>query len=280
MRYTMINTAPGTEKAALRAENQPGEQDAAAAPAGRAAAGRPPLPAAAREPLAPALEAAARDLYLALRTLAASPPGPPQPDPADPVPGLIRQAADATGAAWQCLTGGYPSSAAAAISGPGTAVRQAARRVAAASSQPAATAPGRDEIAAMAMVTAHAMAATAGYLAWASSGLRASRLRNAQDFLDAAGEHLSAAIDYSQALSRARRIQARTRRADGEDEPGRPALGRPRAASAQAATVPLPAAGNRTSQHEMRLEMPRRKRLAYRIRELLAGGAWPRKRSA
>ena len=54
------------------------------------------------------------------------------------------------------------------------------------------------------MGAAHALAAAAGYLAWGSSGLRACRLRNAQGYLEAAGEHLREALACSQAASRAR----------------------------------------------------------------------------
>ena len=245
MRQTAINATRITEPAALRGDDQP---------AGDAAPG---------QPLAPALEAAARDVYLALRMLAATPPGIAQPDPAGPVVrGKIRQAADATGAAWQCLAGGHPAASAAAVPGPGRAVLAAARHVAAASSQPAATAPGRDEVAAMAMVTLHSLAAAAGYLAWQASGLRASRFRNARDFLEAAAEQLREAAGCAQAASRAHR--AAVARGDGE-----PGAGYQQAASGLVPGLPCPPA-RRASQRDMRHAIPRRKRLHYRIRELLA----------
>ena len=244
MRQTAINATRITEPAALRGDDQP---------AGDAAPG---------QPLAPALEAAARDVYLALRMLAATPPGTAQPDPAGPVVrGKIRQAADATGAAWQCLAGGHPAASAAAVPGPGRAVLAAARRVAAASSQPAATAPSRDEVAAMAMVTLHSLAAAAGYFAWQASGLRASRFRNAQDFLEAAAEQLREAAGCAQAASRAHRAAVAR---------GEPGAGYQQAASGLVHGLPCPSGARRASQRDMRQAIPPRKRLHYRIRELLA----------
>lgn len=255
MRQTAINATRITEPAALRGDDPR---------AGEAAPG---------QPLAPALEAAARDMYLALRTLAATPPGTAQPDTAGPVVrGKIRQAADATGAAWQCLAGGHSVVSAAAMPGPGRAVLAAARRVAAASSQPAATAPSRDEVAAMAMVTLHSLAAAAGYFAWEASGLRASRFRNAQDFLEAAAEQLREAAGCAQAASRAHRAAPACR--DGE-----PGAGYEQAATGLAPRVPCPPAPRRASRRDMRQAIPRRKRLHYRIRELLARRTWLRKRS-
>src|SRR5581483_12036899 len=235
MRQTVINATRITEPVALRGDDPP---------AGDAAPG---------QPLASALEAAARDVYLALRMLAATPPGPARPDPAGPVVrGKIRQAADATGAAWQCLADGHPAASAAAVPGPGRAVLAAARRVTAASSQPPATAPSRDEVAAMAMETLHALAAAAGYFAWQASGLRASRFRNAQDFLEAAAEQLREAAASAQAASRAHRS------------------GYQQAASGLVPGLPYPPAARRASRRDMRQSIPRKKRLHYRIRELLA----------
>jgi len=254
MRQTAINATRITESAALRGDDQP---------AGDAAPG---------QPLAPALEAAARDVYLALRMLAATPPGTAQPDPAGPVVrGKIRQAADATGAAWQCLVGGHPAASAAAMPGPGRVLLAAARRVAAASSQPAATAPSRDEVAAMAMVTLHSLAAAAGYFAWQASGLRASRFRNAQDFLEAAAEQLREAAGCAQAASRAHRA--------AEARGGEPGAGYQQAASGLVSGLPCLPEARRASQRDMRQTIPRRKRLHYRIRELLARRTWLRKRS-
>jgi hypothetical protein len=266
MHDTEISAPLAAGKTARRPDDEPGERALRAG----SAAGPPSSPAGEGQPLAPALEAAARDLYLALRTLAAT----SQQDAAGAVmTGKIRLAADAAGAAWQCLAGGHPA-ATTAMPGPGRALREAARRVAAASSHPADTAPGRDEVAAMAMVTLHSLAATATYLAWQASGLRASRLRNARDFLEAAAEHLREAIASAQAAGRAHRAAA----ARGDGEPGRYPAGHQQATSGQVPGLPRPPAARRPSR-DMRRAMPRRKRLHYRIRELLAHRAWPRKRS-
>src|SRR2546423_1736554 len=89
-----------TGKPAVRGEEQPAGE---ALPAGRAvrAAGQVSSGAVPWQQMAEALEAAARDLYIAMRTLAASLPVEPQPGIPAAAPGQIRQAANATGTAWQ-----------------------------------------------------------------------------------------------------------------------------------------------------------------------------------
>ena len=128
------------------------------------------------------------------------------------------------------------------------------------------------------MGAVHAMAAAAGYLAWGSSGLRACRLRNAQGSLEAAGEHLREALACSRAASRARR--------------GQPHAAAPRESPRRARRAGIRASGGRHRNRQpgarastraaatARQARSRGKRLTYRIRELLAHRAWPRKRSA
>ena len=107
----------------------------------------------------------------------------------------------------------------------------------------------RDEVIEGAMGAVHAMAAAAGYLAWGASGLRASRLRNAQGSLEAAGEHLREALACSRAASRARHGQphaAATPRASAAGR-GERVPGPRRAAPEQAARRPRQHPGSRDS---------------------------------
>jgi hypothetical protein len=263
-------------------EEQPGEKalpvgQAASAAAGQAASGAVPW-----QQMAAVLEAAAREVYIAMRTLAASLPVTPQPGIPGAVPGKIRQAANATGTAWQCLASGYPAGTAAATPGLATALREAVRRAVAAWSPPVATAPGLDEITAMAMETVHAMAAAAGYLAWESTGARACWLRNAQYSLQSAGEHLREAVSCcSRAASGPRRDAALIARpgdaGHGTGKGGTPAYRHQRTAPEQAERPPYQFP--RPWRSDTGPARHRGNRMAYRIRELLAPGVWPGKRS-
>ena len=205
---TGISALRVTEEAALRGASRPGEDALPARGAPRPAAGQLPSAAGPGQPVEPALAAAVRDLYIAVRALPGSLPAGPGHGVPGTVPGKIRQAAESIGAAWQWLAGERPASAAAAIMpGPDGALREAVHRAVTGWSRPAATAQDRDEVIEGAMGAVHAIAAAAGYLAWGASGLRASRLRNAQVSLEAAAEHLREALACSQAASRARHGQ-------------------------------------------------------------------------
>ena len=205
---TGISALRVTEEAALRGASLPGEDALPARGAPRPAAGQLPSAAGPGQPVEPALAAAVRDLYIAVRALPGSLPAGPGHGVPGAVPGKIRQAAESIGAAWQWLAGERPASAAAAIMpGPDGALREAVHRAVTGWSRPAATAQDRDEVIEGAMGAVHALAAAAGYLAWGASGLRASRLRNAQVSLEAAAEHLREALACSQAASRARHGQ-------------------------------------------------------------------------
>ena len=278
---TGINAVRVTEEPAMRAAGRRGEDALAAGGAPRAAAGQV-LPAAVPgQQVAPALEAAVRDLYIAVRALPGSLPGEPGQSVPGTVPGKIRQAAESIRAAWQCLAGERPVGAAAATTpGPAGALREAVHRAVTAWSRPAATGQDRDEVIEGAMGAVHAVAAAAGYLAWGSSGLRASRLRNAQGSLEAAGEHLREALACSRAASRARPGQPHAAGPRGDrargGEHGERVSGLHRAVPEQAARRRRQHPGSRDALQVR----PRGKRLTYRIRELLAHGAWPRKWSA
>ena len=71
----------------------------------RAAAGQLPPAAGPGQQAAPALAAAVRDLYIAVRALPGTLPGGPGHGVPGAVPEKIRQAAESIGAAWQCLAG-------------------------------------------------------------------------------------------------------------------------------------------------------------------------------
>ena len=156
---------------------------------------------------APALAAAVRDLYIAVRALPGTLPGGPGQGAPGAVPEKIRQAAESIGAAWQCMGGSQPAGAEAMTSGAGGALREAVHRAVTAWSRPAVTGLDRDEVIEGAMGAVHGLAAAAGYLAWRSSGLRACRLRNAQGYLEVAGEQLREALTCSRAASRVRSDQ-------------------------------------------------------------------------
>jgi hypothetical protein len=262
------------------APREPGQRGADTFPAGdapRAAAGQPPPAAVAGQQAAPALAAAVRDLYIAVRALPGTLPGGPGQGAPGAVPEKIRQAADSIGAAWQCMGGSQPAGAEAMTSGASGELREAVHRAVTAWSRPAVTGLDRDEVIEGAMGAAHGLAAAAGYLAWRSSGLRACRLRNAQGYLEVAGEQLREALTCSRAASRVR--------SDQPDAAGSREVrdGRGERASGLRRKVPGRAA-RRPRQHPARRHArqarSRGKRLAYRIRELLAHYAWPRKRSA
>jgi hypothetical protein len=262
-----------TEEPALRGASLRGEDALPARGAPRPAAGQL-LPAAGPgRQEAPALAAAVRDLYIAVRALPGSLPADPGHGVPGAVPEKIRQAAESIGTAWQWLAGERPASAlAASTAGPDGALREAVHRAVTGWSRPAATAQDRDEVIEGAMGAVHALAAAAGYLAWGASGLRGSRLRNAQVALEAAAGRLREALACSQAASRA---------CHGQHHAAAPGVGervrRPRrAAPEQAARHPRQHPGRRG----WRQARSRGKRLTYRIRELLAHRAWPRQRSA
>ena len=195
MSDTGINAVHVTGKPAPR---EPGQRGAGTFPAGdapRAAAGQLPPAAVAGQQAAPALAAAVRDLYIAVRALPGTLPGGPGQGAPGAVPEKIRQAADSIGAAWQCMGGSQPAGAEAMTSGAGGVLREAVHRAVTAWSRPAVTGLDRDEVIEGAMGAVHGLAAAAGYLAWGSSGLRACRLRNAQGYLEVAGEQLREALD-------------------------------------------------------------------------------------
>ena len=124
-------------------------------------------------------------------------------------------------------------------SGPDGALREAVHRAVTAWSRPAVTGTDRDEVIEGAMGAVHGLAAAAGYLAWGASGLRACRLRNAQGYLEVAGEQLREALTCSRAASRARSDQpdaAGPR--DVRDGRGERASGPRRAVPGQAARHP------------------------------------------
>jgi len=193
------------------------------------------------------------------------------------VPEKIRQAADSIGTAWQCLGGSQPAGAETMTPGAGGVLREADHRAVTAWSRPAVTGPDRDEVIKGAMDAVHVLAAAAGYLAWESSGLRACRLRNAQGYLEIAGEQLREALTCSRAASRVR-----------SDQPDAAGPGDVRDGAGERASWLRPAmpgrAARRPHQHpgrrQARQARSRGKRLAYKIRELLAHHAWPRQRSA
>jgi hypothetical protein len=273
---TGISALRVTKEAALRGASRPGEDALHARGAPRPAAGQLPSAADPGQQVAPALAAAVRDLYIAVRALPGSLPAGPGHGVPGAVPGKIRQAAESIGAAWQWLAGERPASAAAAIMpGPDGALREAVHRAVTGWSRPAATAQDRDEVIEGAMGAVHAIAAAAGYLAWGASGLRASRLRNAQVSLEAAAEHLREALACSQAASRARHGQRHAAATGSPRGGGGERVPRPRRATPeQAARRPRQHPGNR----DRRQARSRGKRLTYRIRELLAHRAWSRKR--
>ena len=277
MSDTGINAVHVTRKPAPR---EPGLRGAGTVPAGdvpRAAAGQLPPAAVAGQQAAPALAAAVRDLYVAVRALPGTLPGGPGQGAPGAVPAKIRQAADSIGAAWQCLGGSQPAGAEAMTSGAGGVLREAVHRAVTAWSRPAVTGPDRDEVIEGAMDAVHGLAAAAGYLAWAASGLAACRLRNAQCYLEVAGEQLREALTCSRAASRVHGDQpdaAGPR--DVRDGRGERPSGLRTAMPGQAAGRPRQHPGRRPA----RPERSRGKRLAYRIREMLAHRALPRQRSA
>ena len=228
---------------------------------------------------APALAAAVRDLYIAVRALPGTLPGGPGQGAPGAVPGKIRQAADSIGAAWQCMGGEpVPRARSAMTSGPGGVLREAVHRAVTAWSRPAATGQDRDEVIEGAMGAVHGLAAAAGYLAWGSSGLRACRLRNAQGYLEAAGEQLREALACSRAASRVHGDQPHAAGPrDVRDGRGERRIRAPAGGAGTGRQAPAPAPGPPRHARQAR---SRGKRLAYRIRELLAHRAWPRKWSA
>ena len=168
MSDTGINAVHVTGKPAPR---EPGQRGADTFPAGdapRAAAGQLPPAAVAGQQAAPALAAAVRDLYIAVRALPGTLPGGPGQGAPGAVPEKIRQAAESIGAAWQCMGGSQPAGAEAMTSGAGGVLREAVHRAVTAWSRPAVTGPDRDEVIEGAMDAVHGLAAAAGYLAWAS----------------------------------------------------------------------------------------------------------------
>lgn len=170
MSYTGINAVHVTGTLATRG---PGRRGAGTFPAGdapRAAAGQLPPPAAAGHQAAPALAAAVRDLYIAVRAL----PGRRGQGAPGAVPAKIRQAAGLIGTAWQRLGGSQPAGAEAMPSGAGGVLRQAVHRAVTAWSRPVVTGPDRGEVIEGAMNTAHGPAAAAGYPRL--GGVRADRL--------------------------------------------------------------------------------------------------------
>jgi hypothetical protein len=258
------------------APREPGQRGADTFPAGdapRAAAGQLPPAAVAGQQAAPALAAAVRDLYIAVRALPGTLPGGPGQGAPGAVPEKIRQAADSIGAAWQCMGGSQPAGAEAMTSGASGELREAVHRAVTAWSRPAVTGLDRDEVIEGAMGAAHGLAAAAGYLAWAASGLRAGRLRNAQGYLEVAGEQLREALTCSRAASGVRGGQPHAAGPrDVRDEAGERASGLRPAMPGHTARHP--------GRHYARPARSRGKRLAYKIRELLARRAWLRTRSA
>jgi hypothetical protein len=146
-----------------------------------------------RAKLAPLLEIATRDLFVAMRGLARC-QFPGQPAGAGPgtLPGQIRQAAHSVGLAWQYLAAAnsqhHPVAGAAA--GPAAGLCAAAARAISAWSRPEATIQDDGPIVELVMAAARAMAATARYLAAGTGGLRACRYRHAERCLDIAAEQL------------------------------------------------------------------------------------------
>ncbi|MGA2829208.1 MAG: hypothetical protein ABSF03_24210 [Streptosporangiaceae bacterium] len=145
-----------------------------------------------RAELAPLLETATRDLFVAMRGLArcqfsgrraGTGPG--------TLPAQIRQAAHSVGLAWQYLAAAnsqhHPAVGAV---GPAADLCAAAVGAISAWSRPDSTIQDGAPIVELVMAAAGSMAATAGYLAAGTGGLRACRYRHAERCLDIAAEQL------------------------------------------------------------------------------------------
>ena len=149
-----------------------------------------------RAELAPLLETATRDLFVAMRGLARCQfPGQPAGTGPGTLPAQIREAAHSVGLAWQYLAAAnshhHPVVGAA---GPAAGLCAAAARAISAWSRPEATIQDGTPIAELVRAAAGAMAATAGYLAAGTGGLRACRYRHAERCLDIAAEQLRQAL--------------------------------------------------------------------------------------
>lgn len=168
--------------------------------AAEAVAARPPAPE-----LAPVLEIATRDLYLAMRGLARYQiAGRATEDGPGTLAGQVREAANSVGLAWRYLSAGHACDAGIAAASAAGGLRAAAAGAVSAWSRPSGTAQDREQILEMAAAATSAMAAAAGCLAAGGRGIRAGRIRDAEGSLGIAAEQLRQALACSRAAGPAR----------------------------------------------------------------------------